>query len=210
MKKGLSVALLLLSTGAYSLNLGVVGQVFPVDEVSFLTLIEQRLHTLSQSGDVDRLNAHWQEEVRRHANRPTPCLLPKAQRTRKHYYYPETEVSFDIKDSVGRVIYPRGTRVNALTNLPQYRPCWLFINADELSELRWASKRFSSCSNPKIILTGGAVSEAERFLKAPIYFDQGAKITKQLSIKATPARVTRKELALEIEEVAIKESGDVR
>ena len=210
MKRCFGVFLFLFSTLAFSLSLGVEGEVFPVEEPSFLTLIEQRLHTLSESGEGDRLNARWQEEVRLHANRPTPLSLPTARITRDHYYYPETHVDFDIKDAQGRVIYPKGTRVNALNQLPTYKPCWLLFNADEKAELKWALKALKQCPHPKMILTGGAIQEAELFLKVPIYFDQGGKITHQLNLKATPALVTREGLALKVREVAIKENGDVR
>lgn len=198
-----------LTTETFGQSLGVVGEVFPIAEMSFLTFIEQRLMSLSENGELKATNDQWKKTVENHANRPKPLLLPRANVTRTHYYKPEIKVDFDILDSEGRVIYPKGTEANALHQLPSYAPCWLFINADEKAELKWAFNTMRACSTPKVILTGGAIHEAEVFLHIAIYFDQGARITKKLMLTATPAQVSREGDALKIVEFAIKENGDV-
>lgn len=210
MKQKMMLSLLfLMTTQTFSQSIGVVGEVFPIAEMSFLTFIEQRLTVLSENGELGATNEQWKKTVENHANRPTPLWLPRANVTRAHYYKPEIKVDFDIRDSEGRVIYPKGTEVNALHQIPSYSPCWLFINADEKAELKWAFKTMHACSNPKIILTGGAIHEAEVFFKNAIYFDQGARITKTLMITGTPVQVSREGDVLKIVQFAIKENGDV-
>lgn len=209
MKPKLMLSLLfLVTTQTFGQSFGVVGEVFPIAEMSFLTFIQQRLAILSENGGFETTNEQWKKTVENHVNRPTPLWLSRANVTRIHYYKPQIKVDFDIRDSEGRVIYPKGTEVNALHQLPSYSPCWLFINADEKAELKWASKTMSTCSNPKIILTGGAIHEAEVFFKTVIYFDQGARITKKITITSTPAQVGREGEVLKIVQFAIKENGD--
>ena len=79
-------------------------------------------------------------------------------------YTPEVVLAQDITDSKGRVLYPAGTRVNALATLPSYAPCWLFFNGDDPAQVSWAQHQSTTCPNPKMILTGGAVSVTESAL----------------------------------------------
>ena len=187
----------------------VEGEVFPVEEMSFLKLIELKLKTLMDGGELDALNVRWRQQVANHTNRPKPLDLPRAEELRTYQYRPEIVLESQLQDEKGRVIYPAGTRVNALEKLPNYQPCWLFVNGDDKAQMRWIKRALSSCNAPKMILTGGSIYDAEALLNTVIYFDQAGVITKKLKIKALPARVTRQNNALYIEELHIKENGDV-
>jgi conjugal transfer pilus assembly protein TraW len=190
-------------------SFGVVGEVFPIGEKSFLTLIEERLASLKASGELQSLNQRWVQIAAEHANRPTALALPRTKRSTRHDYVPEMTLSQDITDESGRILYSKGTHVNALQHMPSYTPCWLFFNADDEAQLKWAAHQKTNCSNPKLILTGGAVNTAENKLDAVIYFDQAGKITRKLHIAHVPAKVTRHQNSLVIHEQAIKENGDV-
>jgi conjugal transfer pilus assembly protein TraW len=205
------VLILALSTCNHSFakSFGIVGEVFPVAEKSFLTLIEERLTALQRSGELASLNQQWVETAAKHANRPTPLNLPRTLSTSRHNYVPEITLSQDIVDSQGHVLYAKGTRVNALSQLPSFKPCWLFFNADDKAQIHWAEKQKTVCPNPKFILTGGAVSVAEKRLQSIIYFDQAGRITAQLQVVHVPAMVNREKFNLVIHEQAIKENGDV-
>ncbi|MFT4058936.1 MAG: type-F conjugative transfer system protein TraW [Legionella sp.] len=189
-------------------SLGVVGAVFPIKEKSFLKLIYERLTALKNQGAMEQLNQQWVKEVAAHANRPRALNLVRTMHSRHHYYVPELVLADAIKDSTGRTLYAKGTRVNALKQLLSYQPCWLFFNADDEAQIRWAKKKAQQCINPKYILTGGAISQAETTLNAAIYFDQSGRITQKLRITAVPTQVTRLDHQLVIHEVAIKENGD--
>lgn len=190
-------------------SFGVVGEVFPIAEKSFLTLIEERLVALKASGELESMNQRWIQTAVEHANRPTALDLPRANRSASHNYVPEITLSQDIINEKGRILYSKGTYVNALQHMPSYTPCWLFFNADDEAQLNWAVLQKTQCSNPKLILTGGAVNTAENKLNAVIYFDQAGKITRKLNITHVPAKVTRHQNHLVIHEQAIKENGDV-
>lgn len=190
-------------------SFGVIGEVFPVAEMSFLKLIEERLAALQASGELEEMNQRWIQTAAEHANRPVALNLPRTNRSIAHDYVPEITLSQDISDAGGRILYVRGTHVNALSQLPSYQPCWLFFNADDEAQINWAQLQKTSCPNPKLILTGGAINAAEKKLHSVIYFDQAGKITRQLRITHVPAIVTRKGNRLVIVEHAIKENGDV-
>lgn len=186
-------------------SFGVVGEVFPIAEKSFLTLIEERLASLKASGELESLNQRWVQTTAEHANRPTALELPRTNRSARHDYVPEITLSQDIRNEKGRILYSKGTHVNALQQMPSYTPCWLFFNADDEAQLNWAVLQKTQCTNPKLILTGGAINTAEKKLNAVIYFDQAGKITTKLHIAHVPAKVTRYQNHLVIAELAIKE-----
>ena len=202
--------LLMISIGqVHAKSFGVVGEVFPIAEKSFLTLIEERLASLKASGELESLNQRWAQTAAEHANRPTALELPRTNRSARHNYVPEITLIQDITNEKGRILYSKGTHVNALQQMPSYTPCWLFFNADDEAQLNWAAHQKTQCTSPKFILTGGAINTAEKKLNAVIYFDQAGKITTKLHIAHVPAKVTRHQNHLVIAELAIKENGDV-
>ena len=194
---------------AHAKSFGVVGEVFPVAEKSFLQLIEERLAVLKENGALDTMNQRWIKTVANHANRPTALNLSRTEHTLHHTYLPELTLSQDITNEKGQVLYSKGTHVNALQQMPSYTPCWLFFNADDKAQLNWAVQQKTNCPNPKLILTGGAINAAEKKLNAVIYFDQAGNITRKLHIAHVPAKVTRFQNSLLIQEHAIKGNGDV-
>lgn len=209
MRAPLIFLMALLCTDTMAKSLGVAGAVFPIGEKSFLTLITERLQDLEANGELEALQERWRETAAKQANRPTPLRLGRASQSSRHYWRAETTLNQDILGADGRVLYVRGTHVNALERLPGYQPCWLFFNADDNAQLLWAGEQASRCQNPKLILTGGSVRAAEKALQAVIYFDQGGRITGKLAITHVPAKVTREGNRLAIDEQAIGEGGHV-
>ena len=203
-----SILLMSLIGSAQAKSFGVVGEVFPVAEKSFLQLIQERLAVLKEQGALDTMNQRWVKTVANHVNRPTALNLSRTERALNHTYLPELTLSQDITNEKGQVLYSKGTHVNALQHMPSYTPCWLFFNADDEAQLNWAAQQKTKCPNPKLILTGGAINAAEKKLNAVIYFDQAGNITRKLHIAHVPAKVTRFQNSLLIQEHAIKENGD--
>ncbi|MDF1931834.1 type-F conjugative transfer system protein TraW [Legionella pneumophila] len=202
--------LLMISMGqVHAKSFGVVGEVFPIAEKSFLRLIEERLASLKASGELKSLNQRWIQTAAEHANRPPALNIVRTHHSIKHEYVPEITLSQDITNEKGQILYSKGTHVNALQHMPSYTPCWLFFNADDDAQLNWANHQKTQCANPKLILTGGAVNKAEKRLDSVIYFDQAGKITSKLHIGHVPAKVIRHQNSLVIHEQAIKENGDV-
>jgi conjugal transfer pilus assembly protein TraW len=184
----------------FATSFGSIGAVFPVQERSLLEVIQERLQSHPK--------VSWQKYITSRINRPTSLGLQRANAKRTYYYDPSIVLTHPILGAEGEVLYQAGTRVNGLLSLPQYAPCWLFFNADDRAQLRWAQKTAQTCQSPKLILTGGALVEASQALKRVIYFDQGGALKNQLHLQAVPAFVKREKERLLITEVKISESGD--
>ena len=199
--------LLVITSTVEAKVIGVIGDTFPVAELSFLTLIETRLKALQ---DPNTLEQDWVSHVEQQAIRPTPVALSRALTTKAHRYHPEIILKNAIADNERHVLFPTGTRVNALQQLPSYKPHWLFFNGDDNAQRLWAKEKLNQDSVAKVILTGGSVLETEKRLAHEIYFDQGGFITRQLTITALPCEVIREQNHLLIREVAILENGHAR
>lgn len=192
----------------FAKSFGTIGETFPVREMSLLLLIEQRLKTLTESGTLSAMESQWQARAETSANRPNPVGLPRATASHHHHYDPTLILSHPILNERGQVLYAKGFHVNGLESRSEYNPCWLFLNGDDKAQLLWARSQLKQCSNPKIILTGGAVRDAETMLDSVIYFDQEGRLSKRFQLSAVPAKITRDGDQLLISEVAIKENGD--
>lgn len=207
--KSLLIGLLVVCCPIYAKSFGVVGFVFPVAERSFLTLIEERLEVLRESGELEAENQRWLKQIAAFADRSTHLGLLRAKQKVIHYFVPEIRLTNLITDSRGQVLFPAGIKVNALQAIPSYQPCWLFFNADDKAQILWAKSEASQCLKPKFILTGGSVRVAEKALNAVIYFDQQGRLTQKLNIGHVPTKVVREGDRLRIVELVIKENGDV-
>lgn len=209
MRKGILVLILLLSnTFLQAKQLGVVGSVFPVAEVSLLSFIESRVEQLSKEGGLDKINQDFIQRASGHADRPVPNHLLRTPVTTSHFYRPEIRLPQTLTDHRGQILYPAGTRVNALERMPSYKPCWIFFNGDDKAQVAFVRNRLNKCKNPKLILTEGSVGEVEKTLNAVIYFDQEARIAKKIKLTHIPAVVSRDKSQLKITEFAIKEDGN--
>ena len=208
MAKGLVVFIfLLLSAVSQARQLGVVGSVFPVAEVSLLSLIESRIAKLSKEGGLERINQDFLQRASHHADRPFANHLRRISVTSSHFYKPEIRLSQTLTDHRGEILYPAGARVNALDRMPSYKPCWIFLNGDDKSQVAFVRDKMSQCANPKVILTEGSVGDAEKSLNTVIYFDQNARIAKKIQLSHVPAVVRRDGSRLKITEFAIREDG---
>lgn len=202
-----SSLLFLMSFNTSARSLGVVGEVFPIAEMSFLSLIESRMTSLSKNGALEDIERQWVEKISNHANRPKPLHIRRATQNNTYVYHPIAMLSHDILDANNQVLFKKGTQVNALSQLQSYKPHWLFFDADDKAQVRWALRKLQQDQNAKVILTGGEIGAMERRLKTAIYFDQAGRISNQLEIRHVPAEVVRLEDSLKISEFVIGESG---
>lgn len=188
-------------------SLGVLGHTFPVMEKSLLVLIGERVQMMQKEGRWEELQQRWKDKISARVLRPTPLNLLRAKQKKTHYYTPEAVAYQDIVDDKNQVIVPKGTRVNALAQLPSYNPLWVFLNFDDPAQQRFAMRIIQQHPEVEVILTGGNVSEAQKQTNQTIYFDQEARITTKLKINHVPALVSRRNDLLQIDELVIGEDG---
>lgn len=202
-------------------DLGVHGVIHPIDEEDPIALIQQKLKGMEVRGELERYNQQIQKRTKESVERPKPVEgITKATEARVFTYDPTYTVSEDIKDHLGRIIHPKGTKINPLETVSLSQEL-VFIDGDDVDQKTWffdrnqkpvISNQNNKIGEAKLILVKGSPLALSEELRVPVYFDQGGFLTKKLGIQYVPAVVsqrgssdekTKKPLFLTIEEVCL-------
>lgn len=210
-KQGIMIGMLLISSIIYAqdknfkhdgTSLGVIGQVYPIQEEDFLQFILHRLETMQQNGELGKLQNQFRDNVEKHADRPYPVahisktLLPKSWNDD-----PSITVPYDLRDKEGRVFAKAGTRINPLKYITIHKPM-IFFDGDDEKQVAWAQKLNKTLSGKiKLVLVKGSILKQEEKFHQPIYFDQAGRFTTRFHIQHVPAIVVQEGLHLKISEV---------
>lgn len=200
-----AVVIMTLSVSAGAKDLGTWGNVFEPAEQDMLVFIQNRLKSMEQSGEMDKLKNEAIERVKRNAVRPPPVAgLSPAVTYRSFPYDPTFTVNETITDMRGNIIVRKGDQVNPLDRVP-YNQTLFFIDGDNREEVAWIKKQLGSAVDFKIILVKGNIKETSDALDERIYFDQAGVLTTKFGFEHTPVRITRDGRVLKIEEIHIPE-----
>lgn len=196
-------------------DFGVRGKIAPIEEQDPIVLIQSKLKTMEERGELELHNRELQKKTRMAIERPKPVEgISKAKETRIFYYDPTYVVPEDIKDHTGKIIHPKGTRLNPLETVI-FSQGLLFFDGDDANQVTFAKETLKE--NPKenlkensvkLILVKGAPLVLSEELKVPVYFDQSGLLTKKLGIYHVPALVTQESMRLRIEEINLQKLGD--
>lgn len=191
-----------LSFSIHAKDLGVYGQTFPIHEENLLIVIQQKLQTLEQTGEISQ---HQQTLARKARTKFQNPMAVEGIRTttfaRTWTYDPSLKVQQDIKDHQGKVIVPQGTILNPLENISWGAPL-LFLDSDDSQQIVWAG---SQDSESKWVLIKGRPLDLEEKIKRPIYFDQAGLLTRKFGIQQVPCRITQQGKVLRVEEIKLPE-----
>ena len=108
-------------------------------------------------------------------------------------------VKENYSDTQGRLLVAAGTRINPLQIMPLTYKLF-FIDAKDHRQLQLVKTRASKTD--KIILLGGSVFNAAKYLDRQVYLDIPG-LNKRMMIKKLPSIVSQLGDVLQIEEVAI-------
>lgn len=181
-------------------DFGVRGKIAPIEEEDPIVLIQSKLKTMEQTGELERHNRELQKKTRTAIERPKPVEgLLKAKKNRTFYYDPTYIVLEDIKDHTGQIFYKKGTKINPLETISLSQEL-LFFDGDDENQVVFAKEKLKE-SSVKLILVKGAPLSISEELKVPVYFDQSGLLTKKLGIHHVPALVTQEDMRLRIEEI---------
>jgi conjugal transfer pilus assembly protein TraW len=195
---------LILCFDAQAANLGVIGPVYPILEEDFLKVIQQKLMLMQQQGLIEKYQGDLQQRAKTYIARPKPVGgITTATENRTFYVDPSVQLSDDIRDTNGHILYSRGTLINPLQNMNFHKKL-IFINGDDKKQVNWAQeidKNF--LHQDKLILINGDVQKTASLWKRNVYFDQAGRLCQRLGIHHVPALVTQQGLKLRINEIAL-------
>ena len=202
MTRALALSLMLLSAVSSASDLGTWGDLWPVAEPDMLSVIESRLQSMKQSGELDRRMEEFKARVVRNSQRP-PAVegISRAVRYEKRWFDPSVRVDRDLADGQGNVFARAGQVFNPLDVVP-FNQTLLFIDGDDPEQLAWIRRQKPATLISRIILVKGNIPQTSTMLDSRIFFDQNGALTARFGISQVPARVTpapsRQRLQVEI------------
>jgi len=199
----LLIAFLPMSSGAEADDLGVVGPTYEIVERDALELITSKLKHMERSGELAQYQEDHKNKVINSIEHPRPLTGFKSTDTAStHYYDPTIVTQKDIVDATGKLIHPRGTRVNPLDYVG-WNTYLLFVDGRDEKQLAFSKKIVATSDRPvKVVLVAGEPMALMRKWKSSVYFDQGGKLIKRFSIAQVPAIVRQEGKRLRIDELS--------
>ena len=132
---------------ALSINLlsaedfGVRGHIFAIQEQDLLEYLKNRLNALSEE-QYERLGEAISQRYVNKAKEPEGISLEEAKEYRLYYFDPTITTSLEILDHQGRLIAPKGERVNPLSKCSLSQDL-LFLDGSKESHLKWAREQLA-------------------------------------------------------------------
>lgn len=209
---------------ASAADFGVIGQIFPVQEESFIAMLKKRLDSVDMEKEKEKIQAKAKEQI----ENPLPVSsITEATKDRVFYFDPSYTLDKDVVLPCGKILHKAGTKVNPLEHMDlnrrlffidgrkQGQVVWLKEQLDtnvltqEQRELHVQREQIEQQVEDRIILVGGSVFRLKEMLENDhedkVYFDQAGELTKKFGIKAVPAVVEQEGLMLKIKEINIGE-----
>lgn len=173
----------------HAADLGIRGNIFPIEEESFQEMMKRRISQLN----LDKHNNIMKEKLFQKYSNPEPrSIIPRATKTREFKFDPTFVNSKEVKDKNGNIISNIGENVNPLDYIDFDRELF-FINALDEKQITWLNKKMPDMhKNSRIILVGGSPMKLNHRIKADIYFDQFSHLTKFFKIENVPAIIYQK------------------
>ena len=185
-------------------DLGVLGEIWPIEESDLLTQVETALSELERSGELARLNDEARTRARERLEAPpaVPGIAP-ARASRTWLFDPAITVAEDVIGPDGTVIAAAGTRIEPLAHRPLTQRL-LFIDGTRPLEVEWA---LAQVAPTRIVLLAGRPFDLARTHGRAFYFDQAGTLTQRFGLSATPSRVRQEGLKLRIAEIPLREQA---
>lgn len=187
-------------------DLGVWGDVYPVQEQSMLGLIQQRLGDMQASGELAEKQQQFKDRVIENTLRPMPVDgLVTDTESHTHYVDPSITVAQDMADDKGQVFARQGQRINPLDTVSLASTLY-FIDGDDKRQVAWMAQQTPPTVNYKVILVGGNIKEATSALNTRMYFDQQGVLSHKFALKYIPAVVSQEDQRLKVVSAAMPEA----
>ena len=191
----------------FAKDLGVWGDVYPIEEEDLRDFISKRLDSLEKNGEMAKMQQTFIKNVTDHTLRPSPVSnLTTTDQPKILFYDPTFVLKHNIEDADGKVLFPIGTKVNPLDRV-QLHSVMFFLNSDDKRQLIWAKKNAKNYQYVKYVLVQGNIKEAGNALNNKVYFDQYGKLVHKLGILHIPCIVSQSEKRLKIQEYAVNFTG---
>jgi len=181
-------------------DLGKYGNTWEIGEPDAVDAIKNKAKRMQDDGTIAKRQNEYRDKVLDAVKNPAPlpgiktAIGYKVRSFDPTYTYPEA-----VKDEVGRILIPAGTKVNPLDYQPMGKRM-LFIDGRDERQVAFAKKISDENPQDKVILTAGSFINLTQKWGRPVFFDQRGMLTNHFNIKLVPAMITQAGRVLKIEE----------
>ncbi len=180
----------------------ILGKTYEFAEQDMLK--EIKFHISNSQSKLKKQERKIVKKIKNKILNMKPKVTIELKKAKKNITYPidtTYETEFDVMDTNGNILYPKGFRYNPLDYI-QLPYEIIFINAKNKEELVWA-KQYAGNAGYKILITSGTYKNASEALKAHVFFATD-HIIKRFQIKVTPTIVAQKKNKMYLTEVFLK------
>ncbi len=187
-----------------ALDLREQGSVYEIVEEDALIMIEKKLLHMEQTGEIKRQQEALKQQALKSITRPKAVLGLKAATHPRSFEMDLTvTVPFDIKDSEGNLIQPKGKKINPL-EIFSIKKSLIFLDGDVDEQLQWALNQYhNNPESTKLVLVNGSPLDLMERYSIPFYFDQAGKLSLYFKLEQIPAKVYQHRDKLIIDEVKV-------
>jgi len=187
-------------THAQAESLGTYGNVYQIKERDAIAVMKDAVSRKLANGGEQKMIKGAQDRYLASLNDvEMPTGITPAKITASRLVDLTETVKENYSDTQGRLLVAAGTRINPLQIVPLTYKLF-FIDAKDHRQLQLVKTRASKTD--KIILLGGSVFKAAKYLDRQVYLDIPG-LNQRMKIKKLPSIVSQLGDVLQIEEVAV-------
>ena len=170
----------------------VIGPVYEIKERDVIEVIKERAARFDTQG---YLKKRYEK-----AFHPDSLNIPIVEKNNVRYVDPASELSSDIKDSDGKIMYPAGHRFNILDTI-HLKP-HLFIDGTDPKQVQLIEKLVERNNFLVVNLTAGDVMKTRKLTTAQIYFASPLML-QRFGVEKVPSFIVQEGNRLKVEEIEI-------
>ncbi|MDR9837065.1 MULTISPECIES: type-F conjugative transfer system protein TraW [Herbaspirillum] len=183
-------------------ELGQYGNTWAIQEQDAVDMIKERLGRMEKRGQLKKFWEDYRSRQLANLENPPPVAGITTATERKVWTYDPTYTYSDtVKDHLGNIIVPSGTKLNPLDYV-RLSKALVFIDGRDPKQVRYAKQRSDANPQDKIILVAGSFLKLNREWKRQVYFDQQGILVKHFGLKHVPAVISQQGKTLQVEEFA--------
>lgn len=193
-------ACLFVSQLANAESLGTYGRAYPIKERDAIEAMKDAVRQKLANGGKEQMIKGAQDRYLASLNNVTTPPGIQAARTNATRLVDLTEtVPETITDGRGNVVAAAGTKINPLAIKPLTKKVF-FIDARDQRQLDLVKQHASG--NDKVILLGGSVFKANKYLKRMVYLDIPG-LHKRMQVRKLPSVISQQGQLLKVQEIAL-------
>lgn len=182
-----------------------IGPTYPIAEQNLLEYITAQLKQKERSGELEKLQQQARSRAAETVNSP-PAVpgIKVAETARTFYLDPSVQLSQNVLDESGHVLYAAGTVKNPLDVVSLSKQLVFFDSRDPRQVQRAHELIGRYGGRVKPILVGGSYIKLMKAWQTPVFYDQQGLLVRKLGITAVPAIVSQEGRRLRIDELTLQ------